>query len=166
MSGFSVTSDAFRDRLDELCKWVHKHLHIGAVDDAHNAIQCSCVEWTKCEHVREVYRRLEKWQNEYEKDLKEILKHIDAHIITAVWDYPNKELDGEVRDIIKKRMNKVKTFIWVKKNLTPWELSQIRIRIFGESDFYKLGLDDQKFYSQVLDEIARFHKWEDVVPRM
>lgn len=166
MSDVSVTSDAFRERLDDLCKWVHQHLHIGVVDDAHNAVKCKCVHWTTCEHIQEVYRRLEKWQNEYEAELKVILKYLDANIITAVWDNPNKKLDAEVRDVIKKRMNKVKTFVWMKKNMSPWELSQLRIRVFGEADFYKLTMSDRLFYMQIIDEMARFHNWEDVVPRM
>ncbi len=166
MSDLAVTSDAFRERLDELCKWVHQHLHIGAVDDAQDAVKCKCVYWTTCEHVREVYRRLEKWQNQYENELKEELKYIDLHIVTAVWDNPNKNLDAEVRDIMKKKMNKVKTFIWVKKNMSPWKLSQIRIRMFNEADIDKLSYTDKKWYFHVLDEIARFNNWDDEIPRM
>jgi predicted nuclease of predicted toxin-antitoxin system len=160
-----VDDERFEQNYLDLCDWAYKHLHLTAVEDSLNSAGCKCVMWTKCSHAKETYRRLEGWQTTYNKEFLDVLKDIDKHILTCAHDHPDKTLDREVRNVVKRRIQNIKTYMWVKKNISPWELSQIRIRKFGTAHLKDLSHEARIQLIHMLDEIARDHKWEDKVKR-
>jgi len=162
MSDFPVTSDVFQNYLDGLRDWAATHLHPKFEDDILNAIHCKCVKWTVCDHASEFCRRLDKAQRSYEEELMFMMRYVNRVIVDNAMYHcdTDEKFDSEIRSFMKYKSDEVRTFKWVKRNMTPWELSQLSIRICN-----KPKPDDgcKMWYLTILDEMARSHDWKDKV---